>query len=114
MREDATIWNGLIAVGLGSRAFVVNLRSRSVTALAIDGYFSSFWSSHEALLVVDASGITRVGGDGAVRWANSGLGVDGVEIREVKDGAIFGSGCVDPPERWETFTLSLETGARLA
>jgi hypothetical protein len=108
--EQALIWNDFVAVGLGTSAFLVNLRTRAVTTPAVDGYFSEFWSSEEVLLVVDATGITLVGKDGEVQWSNRDLAVDGVEVQDVKDGVIHGRGCIDPPERWEAFALSVGTG----
>jgi hypothetical protein len=112
--EQAIIWNGFVAVGLGTGAFLVNLRTRTVAAPSVDGYFSGFWSSEEVLLVIDATGITRVGKDGGVQWSNRDLAVDGVEVGEVKDGFIHGRGCMDPPEKWKAYALSLETGRTIA
>jgi hypothetical protein len=110
LREQATIWNGMVAVGLGTSAFLVDLRTRAATALVVDGYFSDFWSSHEMLLVIDATGIARIEKGGLVKWSSRNLGVDGIEVREVKDGMIFGRGCTDPPESSKSFALSVDTG----
>ncbi len=109
-REKAIIWNGFVAVGLGTSAFVVSLSSGAVTRPSVDGYFSDFWSSDEVLLVVDATGLTRVGRNGDVLWRNRNLALDGVEVREVKNGVIHGRSCMDPPENWEAFALSVGTG----
>ncbi len=110
LREQAIIWARMVAVGLGTRAFLVDLRTRSASALVVDGYFSGFWSSDEMLLVIDATGITRVEKGGVVKWSRRDLGVDGVEVREVKGKLIFGRGCFDPPEDWRSFVLSADTG----
>lgn len=50
---------------------------------------------------------------GRASWHRGGLAVDGIIITETRDGKIYGSGQVDPPDRWEDFVLELETGKRL-
>lgn len=47
---------------------------------------------------------------GMVKWSSRNLGIDGIEVREVEDGVIFGRGCIDPPESWVSFALSVDTG----
>jgi hypothetical protein len=109
-RQAALVWHDLVVIGIGDRAFTVDLTRKVSVALELHGYFSGFWSSPTVLLALDASSISRIDRDGSVSWRSGPLALDGVAVTAVDDEAILGDACIDPPERWVPFAISLKTG----
>lgn len=57
-----------------------------------------------------ASESLRFDGRGRLLWRRSELAVDGVIVRGVQDGLVFGDAEWDPPDGWEPFRLHLDSG----
>jgi hypothetical protein len=108
--EDAIVWSGLLVIGWGERAHLVDLRTRETTSLELGGYFGHLYASPDYLLVASCDRLLRIAPDRSTLWRSAPLGVDGVLVDDVADGVIHGSGEWDPPGGWMPFTLDLASG----
>lgn len=109
--EDAIVWSGLLVIGWGERAHLVDLRTRETTSLELGGYFGHLYACPDYLLIASCDRLLRVAPDRSTLWRSAPLGVDGVLVADVVDGVIRGSGEWDPPGGWVPFTLDLASGA---
>ena len=113
IRRRAPATAGVLAVGFGDRLRLVSLTDKGQREHRLDSYFVELHQAEDALLALSGSGILRLDREGRAVWQRSGLGIDGVVMREVKDGAIYGEGEWDPPGGWRPFTLDFATGKQL-
>ena len=112
-QSDAQPWHAWLAVGFGWRVYLVSAKDWSVKTLELPSYFQAFHLGSDSLLVVFGTGLMQVDEDGAVRWRNDGLAIDGVVIRSIADGLIRGEGEWDPPGGWRPFIVSLLSGSHV-
>jgi len=110
---EAKLWAGWLVIGFGDRVTLVALDDGRQCEHRLDSYFSQLHATGGALLALSGMGIARLDREGRAVWQRSGLGIDGVIIREIKDGAIRGEGEWDPPGGWRPFALNFETGKLL-
>jgi hypothetical protein len=89
--------------------------SSSTIVLFIDfnGYFDKFKICDQLLLVAYNSGIYCLTKFGSIKWHNNNIGLDGIIITEIKDGKIYGSEQIDPPDGWKDFILDFNTGRQI-
>lgn len=88
----------LIYIGYGEQVAVFSPRTGDLASHSLDGYFCGLLTSSDlesselgpSVLVASASELLRFDGAGQLLWRKSGLGVDGVIVRRVQDGQIFG------------------------
>lgn len=111
--EEVRLWSGLVVIGWGHRVYLVEPRTRAVSALDLGGYFGHLYPEQQCLLVASAERLFRVEPDGSLPWRTDVLGIDGVVVHEVADGVIRGSGEWDPPGGWRPFQVSLSSGQRV-
>lgn len=111
-RKEAIKFFNFIAVGLSGFFCLYNLSTkRFVLFIDLKGYFYSLSIANEYLLLAYHSGIYCITKFGEIKWHNFDVGLDGITIDEIKDGKIYGSEQIDPPDGWSDFVLDLETGA---
>ncbi len=108
--DDAQVWNRRLAVGAGDRLYLVGLDSPELRTVELGSYFCSFYEAPEHLLATSAERVIALDRTGHVAWISGQLGIDGVVVQSVADGAITGSGEWDPPGGWRAFNISLESG----
>ena len=112
-RTEAIWWNDCTVVGFAERVYFVPPGETSSLCIRLQEYFGSFHPGSDWLLIASRSGILRADRHGRVLWRSAGLGIDGVLIREVANGAILGDGEWDPPGGWIPFSISLVDGSRV-
>ena len=113
-KSEAIKFQRFVAVGLSGFFYLYDLSTETFTLfIDLNGYFGEFKISEEHLLVAYNSGIYCLTKYGQIKWHNSNLGLDGIIINEIKDGRIYGSEQVDPPDGWRDFVLNFETGYRM-
>ena len=110
---EAVKFHRFVAVGLSGFFYLYDL-STEIFILFIDfnGYFDEFKIFEEHLFVAYNSGIYCLTKYGQVKWHNSNVGLDGIIINDIKEGKIYGSEQVDPPDGWRDFVLNFDTGNR--
>jgi hypothetical protein len=111
--EDVRVWSGLIVVGWGHHLYLVNPNSKGISALDLGSYFGQLYPANDYLLVASAERLYRIGPNAALLWSTGPLGIDGVVVKQVKDGIIHGEGEGDPSGGWRQFRVSLSTGQAL-
>jgi hypothetical protein len=110
-RKVAIKFGRFIAVGLVGFFYLYDLSIKRITLfIDFNGYFEDFKITKDYLLVVYHSGIYCLTQYGLIKWHNSEIGLDGIIIHEIKEGKLFGSEQVDPPDGWRDFIVELETG----
>ncbi|QDT99225.1 hypothetical protein [Gimesia aquarii] len=55
------------------------------------------------------SDIIAISMNGVEQWRRT-VAIDGVEIKIVENGLIYGNACIDPPDVWNQFVLQLHSG----
>jgi hypothetical protein len=110
--EAACLWSGFVVIGWGHRVYLVERRTRAVSALDLGGYFCHLYPMEQCLLVTSAEWLFRVEPDGSLLRRSDALGIDGVVVRQIEDGIICGEGEWDPPGDWRPFQVVLNTGQR--
>ena len=108
--EECIIWGGLVAIGIGNLAFLIDIENKETSEYEIEPYFSSFFPLDDCLLVISGQRIHKVSQDGTIVWSTCDLGIDGICIDHVESGWIFGEGDWDPPGGWKQFVLDVSTG----
>jgi hypothetical protein len=111
--QDALVWHDQVFVGFGHRVYVVDPKQQSASETFLGptlGYFGAFYAGQDYLLVASGESLFRLAPDGTILWKRSNLGVDGVVVKSVENGAIHGEGEWDPPGSWIPFVLQLESG----
>lgn len=110
-------WNGWFVIAFGSRVVLVPEAEAETRELSLGeadadalGYFIDFRHSPHWLLVIFGRGLARIDRNGALRWKNNGLGLDGIEVEAISETVIQGRGEWDPPDGWKPFEVSLESG----
>ncbi|NHZ98202.1 hypothetical protein [Massilia sp. CCM 8734] len=108
-------------IGYGGRIFIVDCVTEDVVIHQMDGYFCDFYDAAQLqtsgedfrILASSASELFAFGPDGALRWKNDNLGIDGVLVHGATPTYIEGSGEWDPPGGWKPFILATRTGERI-
>ena len=108
--EDAIVWRGFVAIGWGSRFFLVQPDERMARVLDLEGYFGHLYPEEDYLLVASGERLHRIEPDGSVLWTSERLSIDGVLVDQVSNGIIEGQGEWDPPDGWRPFRVSLSSG----
>jgi hypothetical protein len=110
-RKKAIKFGRFVAIGLVGFFYLYDLSIKRITLfIDFNGYFEDFKTTKDYLLVVYHSGIYRLTKYGLIKWHNSEVGLDGIIINHIKEGKLFGSEQVDPPDGWRDFIVELETG----
>ena len=107
---EAVFWNGVFAIGFAERVYFVNPDGTRINRIALDEYFCGFHAGEDGLLVATGGRVLRLDERGGVVWRSGRLALDGVVIRTVRDGVVFGDGEWDPPGGWRPFALALSDG----
>ncbi len=110
-REEILLIGETLFIGVGRSVFVIDVGRRHVNQCVLDCYFGYFHTLGDGVLVCTGASVYRMAIDGSIAWIAKDLGVDGVVIREVRDGTIFGDAECDPPDGWRPFAISLDTGS---
>jgi hypothetical protein len=110
-------WNGWFVIAFGSRVVLVPDAEAEPREFGLGeadgdalGYFIDFRHSPHWLLVIFGTGLARIDPNGALRWKNNRLGLDGIQIEAISETVIKGRGEWDPPGGWRPFEVSLESG----
>lgn len=111
--EEACFWSGYVVVGWGHRIYLVEPRTRAVSAHDLGNYFGHLYPVDPCLLAASAECLFRFEADGSLAWRSDVLGIDGVVVDQVAEGVISGQGEWDPPGDWRPFRVSLSTGQHL-
>jgi hypothetical protein len=111
--EEVCVWSGSVVLGWGHRVYLVEPRTRVVSALDLGSYFGHLYPGERWLLVASAERLLRVEPDGSLLWRSDALGLDGVVVDQVADGVIRGEGEWDSPGDWRPFQVSLSSGQRV-
>ena len=113
-KAEAIKFYRFVAVGVSGFFYLYDLSTATfILFVDLNGYFDEFKISEEHLLVAYNSGIYCLTKYGQIKWHNSNIGLDGIIINEIKDGRIYGSEQVDPPDGWRDFVLDFITGDRM-
>jgi hypothetical protein len=113
--QDAVAWEERVFVGFGHSLYVIDPKKQSGFRIRLDtgwgcGYFGSFHTGKDYLLVASVDSLLRLLSDGKILWTAPNLGIDGVVVTSVENGMIHGDGEWDPPGGWRPFALRLDTG----
>ncbi|HEY1398809.1 MAG TPA: hypothetical protein VF536_21975 [Roseateles sp.] len=116
--QDVRCVGELIYIGYGRQIAVFSPMTGELESHSLDGYFGGLFTAGDlesselgaSVLVASASELLRFDGRGRLLWRRSELAVDGVIVRRVQDGQIFGDAEWDPPGGWEPFRLRLNSG----
>ena len=108
----------LVYIGYGRQIAVFSPKAGSIASYALDGYFGHLITAADpeaaelgsSVLAASASELLCFDGAGQLLWQRPELGIDGVVVRSVQGGAIFGDGEWDPPGGWTPFRLRLDSG----
>ena len=113
-KAEAIKFYRFVAVGLSGFFYLYDLSTQTfILFIDLNGYFDEFKISEEHLFVAYNSGIYCLTKYGQIKWHNSNVGLDGIIINDIKDGKIYGSEQVDPPDGWRDFVLDFFTGDRM-
>jgi hypothetical protein len=108
-------WGRFVVLGWNSDVHLVDPLTREVHSVECDLYFGHLYPIDDRLLIGTDSHLICVDEQGNVRWKSGRLAIDGVVVDAVRDGGIIhGRGEWDPPEGWQPFRVSLDTGRALA
>ncbi len=108
--HDALIWHGLLIIGWGDCAYLIDIDSGSVTKHELGSYFGHVYASDPYLLIASADRLWRIHRDGSIQWTSEVLGIDGVVVREVSNDLVSGDDEWDPPGGWRPFCVYLHSG----
>ena len=111
-RQEVISWNALLVIGFAERVYLVRLDGTIDASIVLDDYFSGFTCGQDWLLVATATQILRLDPNGEVVWKSESLANDGVVIKQVVDGCVWGEGEINPPDGWQPFVLGLTNGIR--
>jgi hypothetical protein len=111
--QEALYWNGVFAIGFAERVHLVTPAGAMINRIALDEYFCGFQAEEDGLLVATGGRVLRLDECGEVVWRSERLALDGVVIRTVQGGVVFGEGEWDPPGGWRSFALTLSDGTAL-
>ena len=113
-KSEAIKFQRFVAVGLSGFFYLYDLSTETfILFIDFGGYFDEFKISEEHLFAAYNSGIYCLTKFGQIKWHNSDVGLDGIIINDIKEGRIYGSEQVDPPDGWRDFVLNFETGDRM-
>jgi hypothetical protein len=79
----------------------------------MEGYFGHIYSKEKIFYIADAYQLVAVTHRGQILWNSENLGIDGVVVKEINNGRIYGEGEWDPPGGWIDFVLDAQTGKRI-
>lgn len=108
--HDARLWHGLLVIGWGDCAYLIDIGTGAVIRHRLGSYFGHAYAHEEYLLVASGERLLRFNRDGTTRWTSDLLGIDGVIVLDVADGIISGEGEWDPPGDWRPFRICLDIG----
>jgi hypothetical protein len=119
--QDVRSIGDLVYIGYGQQVAVFAPKTGNVASHSLDGYFGHLFTASDiessdlgsSVLVASASELLRFDAAGELLWRHTGLGIDGVVVRRVQDGEIFGDAEWDPPGGWEPFRLNLLSGVEI-
>lgn len=107
-------WSGWFVIAFGSQVALVPDAEEDIRGFSLGeapfSYFIDFRHSSQWLLVIFGTGLARIDSNGALRWKNNGLGLDGIEVEAISETVIRGRGEWDPPGGWKPFEVALEDG----
>jgi hypothetical protein len=113
-KQEAIKFDRFVAIGLSGYFYLYDLSSSTIVLfIDFNGYFDEFKICDQHLLVAYNSGIYCLTKFGSIKWHNNNIGLDGIIITEIKDGKIYGSEQIDPPDGWKDFILDFNTGRQI-
>jgi hypothetical protein len=116
--KDVRCINGFVYIGFGQHVFVVDVQRSEIRRHRLDGYFGHLYDSTDlenlgsrfSVLATSASEVLAFGQAGNLIWTQPNLGIDGVVLHSVSAGCLKGDGEWDPPDGWQAFALTEDTG----
>lgn len=112
-RDEALVVGDTLFIGVGQKVAGVRMTSGEVFQRDLDCYFGYLYPLADGALVASGCSLYRLALDGTMRWSARDLAVDGLLVRDVRDGVIVVDAEQDPPGGWEELRVSLESGRRL-
>jgi len=110
-RDVVTLWKQWLVIAYCDYLYLVSLRTNTVHAHALDGYFGSLEGLSNYLLVADARRLLCFDEEANLLWSVR-LGIDGVAFA-VEGEVVVGEADIDPPGGWVPFSVALQSGERL-
>lgn len=112
-KSEAIKFHRFVAVGLSGFFYLYDLSTETfILFIDFNGYFDEFKISEEHLFVAYNSGIYCLTKYGQIKWHNSNVGLDGIIINDIREGKVYCSEQIDPPDGWRKFILDFDTGNR--
>ena len=101
--------DAVIVIAKGAVYFVRPVQADQCKFIDLLGVDCVIAPSRDLALISTYTDVVAVSPDGSELWRRS-IAVDGVEITNVRNGLIYGSAGIDPPDEWHPFVLHLTTG----
>ena len=104
------LWDDLVCVASSTAVHLVELESREVATHEHGGWSVRLHATPTALLACTNDRVLCFDAGARCVWRSGAVGVDGVEIEDVREGMVLGTGDWDPPGGWRAFRLRLADG----
>jgi hypothetical protein len=116
--SDIRCIGNVMFIGYGEHLYVVRIQTKNFNQIKLDGYFGYLYTPDEfglssddfELIVASATELFSFSADGTLNWQSQHLAVDGVRVKDIKQGTIFASGEWNPPGDWRPFAVDLANG----
>lgn len=108
--REVIVWRSLVLLGWSDTVHLIDPATRQSHSVSCEGYFGHLYPLDTRLLIASASELICLADTCDELWRCKGLGLDGVLVDNVSDGAIHGRGEWDPPGGWRPFRLDYQTG----
>ena len=116
--QDVRCVGSSVYIGYGQHVIVFEPEHERFALHPLDGYFGHLYVAADletsesafGLLAASASELLRFDDHGQLLWRRSGLGIDGVLVDSISQGAVLGRGEWDPPGGWRPYRLQLNSG----
>ncbi|HKO82889.1 MAG TPA: hypothetical protein VJU78_20925 [Chitinophagaceae bacterium] len=103
-------WKGFVAIGLEDVFILFNITSGAQLVNKCSGYFGHIYIEDENIYIATADEVMCYNDKPSLKWMSDTLGIDGVIITEIGQTFLKGSGQHDPPDGWNDFVITKETG----
>lgn len=116
--SDIRCIGDVVFIGYGEHLYIVRVQTKNFSQVKLDGYFGCLYTPDEfglsnddfELVVASATELFSFSADGILHWHSRHLAVDGVQVKNIKQGTIFASGEWNPPGDWRPFAVGLANG----
>jgi hypothetical protein len=116
--SDIRCIGNVVFVGCGEYLYIVRVQTKNFSKMKLDGYFCHLYTPDEfglsnddfELIAASATELFSFSADGTLNWQSQHLAVDGVRVKDIKQGTIFASGEWNPPGDWRPFAVDLANG----